>query len=193
MTAPDESTTQAIHQTIKLDRLRQILDSSTVAVRRYARRMAFAVATFTAVIVLVPLEVLAISDTHEIWPYLIGNILVWLFSYYPVYALIVRDVRQMGKLVAEGEQRPGRLVGVGRFVATAPKPSPRNMKFEWEEDGRMIWAIANDAADPINETVRRDVLVLTRGRKRWVGVVVGDRLLVGRRQPREYHLFGKSE
>ncbi|MEP6864767.1 MAG: hypothetical protein ABJE66_29375 [Deltaproteobacteria bacterium] len=103
--------------------------------------------------------------------------------------LLMRDVRQIERLIKQGVPHRGSITARS-FVPESPLGGASNMTVAWEEKGRTIHARMNDRTDVIKGPVERNVVVLTHGRKRWVGVVVGDKLLLALRPPREYHIFG---
>ncbi|MEP6864768.1 MAG: hypothetical protein ABJE66_29380 [Deltaproteobacteria bacterium] len=103
--------------------------------------------------------------------------------------LVMRDVRQIERLIKHGVPHRAAITS-RKFIAESPLGGASNMTVAWSENGQEVSARMNDRTDVLNGPVERDVVVLTRGHKRWVGVVVGDNLLLALRPPREYHIFG---
>lgn len=106
--------------------------------------------------------------------------------------LLMRDVHQVERLINDGVPHRGAITS-RRFVAESPIRGASNMTVAWEEGGREVSARMNDRIDVLEGPIEREVVVLTRGHARWVGVVVGDKFLLALRPPREYHLFGSKD
>lgn len=106
-------------------------------------------------------------------------------------ALFMRDVHQLEALIDKGSSTRGAITS-RTFAPESPLGGASNMTVTWQEEGREVSARMNDRGGVLKGPIAREVVVITHGRRRWVGVVVGDNLLLALRPPREYHLFGEK-